>query len=143
MRVEHINTSRGALRGRIQLRLSCGETITYLPSQKTGKYCNNKCQADHRWKTITKPKFYKGLMTERKTIRKVLAEDRGDLCEICSISKWNKKPIVLQVDHVDGNAGNHDPKNVRLICPNCHSQTPQFSGRNRGNGRKSRGLSLR
>ena len=34
--------------------------------------------------------------------------------------------IPLHVDHIDGNAGNTTPKNVRLICPNCHSLTEYF-----------------
>jgi hypothetical protein len=71
-----------------------------------------------------------------------LSEDRGYACECCGISEWNGKELTLQVDHIDGNPGDDSPNNVRLICPNCHSQTEFLGGRNKGNGRAARGLPL-
>jgi 5-methylcytosine-specific restriction endonuclease McrA len=50
--------------------------------------------------------------------------------------------IPLELDHVDGNAGNNQIENLRVLCPNCHAQTPTAKGKNRGNGRKTRGLRL-
>lgn len=64
-------------------------------------------------------------------------------CSECPTAEiWNNKPIVLTLDHIDGDSRNHSPKNLRWLCPNCHSQTPTFCGRNRKNpkrriGRKS------
>lgn len=51
-------------------------------------------------------------------------------CEICDIADWNDKPITLELDHIDGNNQNHHENNLRLLCPNCHSQTDTFRGRN-------------
>ena len=48
------------------------------------------------------------------------------------------KEINLEIDHTDGNAYNNVPSNLRLICPNCHSQTSTYKNRNKGNGRKLR-----
>jgi 5-methylcytosine-specific restriction endonuclease McrA len=59
---------------------------------------------------------------------------------VCGFSRWQGKPISLHVDHVDGNPYDHSLSNLRLICPNCHTQTPTYGGRNRGRGRKSRKL---
>lgn len=42
---------------------------------------------------------------------------------------WNYAKLVLQVDHIYGDNTNHELKNLRLLCPNCHSQTPTYSGR--------------
>ncbi len=88
-------------------------------------------------------KFESGNMTERSALRKHLQRLFGNRCSSCSIENWNGKPITLQVDHIDGNAGNNLPENLRLMCPNCHSQTENFGARNKGNGRRARGLPLR
>ena len=53
---------------------------------------------------------------------------------------WNKKPIPLEVEHNDGNSDNNLMKNLSLICPNCHAQTPTYKGKNKGHGRYSRRL---
>ena len=47
------------------------------------------------------------------------------------LPNWNGKPLSLQVDHTDGNNKNNFPNNVRLVCPNCHSQTETFAGKRR------------
>lgn len=87
-------------------------------------------------------RFLDGMIAERTTLRKHLSIHNGYVCVGCGLSDWNNKPITLIVDHIDGNAGNNLPSNLRLLCPNCNSQTETFGGRNKGNGRKSRGLSL-
>lgn len=42
------------------------------------------------------------------------------------------KPIPLHLEHIDGNHLNNNLNNLTLLCPNCHSQTPNFRGRNKG-----------
>lgn len=52
-------------------------------------------------------------------------------CEICNLNPiWNGKPIVLQLDHKDGNGLNNVKENLRFLCPNCHSQTETFCSKN-------------
>lgn len=52
-------------------------------------------------------------------------------CECCgNKGKWNNKPLVLQLDHKDGDHSNHSLDNLRFLCPNCHSQTDTYSGKN-------------
>lgn len=92
---------------------------------------------------LTDERFERGEIVERLVLRRILTEKRGYSCTCCGISEWQGKPITLQVDHVDGNPGNNVPSNLRLICPNCHSQCPNWGNRNRGSGRKARGLSTR
>lgn len=51
-------------------------------------------------------------------------------CNECSLIEWNGKPITLQLDHINGVNDDHRLENLRLLCPNCHSQTKTFAGRN-------------
>jgi hypothetical protein len=47
-------------------------------------------------------------------------------CSTCSISEWQGAPLVLDVDHIDGNRFDCRLYNLRFLCPNCHRQTPTF-----------------
>lgn len=128
----------------IGICLVCKKEFTYSPHHKRGLYCSNECSGKHK-SNLHKENWKLGKLKriERSTLRKYLAEDRGYHCEICGIHSWQEKPITLQVDHINGNPGDDSPKNLRLICPNCHSQTTNFSGANKGSGRAARGLLLK
>jgi hypothetical protein len=52
-------------------------------------------------------------------------------CEICKISEWFNKPISFELHHIDGNRHNHLLDNLKLLCPNCHSQTDTFRAKNK------------
>lgn len=51
-------------------------------------------------------------------------------CDICNISNWQNKQLSLQLDHINGISNDHRLENLRFLCPNCHSQTETFAGRN-------------
>ncbi len=53
--------------------------------------------------------------------------------EGCDIIEWKGKPISLQLDHINGVNLDHRIENLRLLCPNCHSQTATFAGKNKRN----------
>ena len=56
---------------------------------------------------------------------------KEDKCEICGLNKWLEKTLTIVVHHIDGNRRNNELNNLQLLCPNCHSQTDNFSGRNK------------
>jgi 5-methylcytosine-specific restriction endonuclease McrA len=51
-------------------------------------------------------------------------------CYICGLRNWRGKRLSLTLDHINGNNGDWALENLRLLCPNCNSQTETFSGRN-------------
>ena len=53
-------------------------------------------------------------------------------CAICGNNgEWNGQQLVLQLDHINGKHFDHRKENLRFLCPNCHSQTETFSGKNK------------
>lgn len=62
-----------------------------------------------------------------------LIDEKGWIaeCSICKLKEWNSLPIPLELDHIDGNHYNQLENNLRLICPNCHAQTPTYRNKKR------------
>jgi hypothetical protein len=55
-----------------------------------------------------------------------------DMCAICGIPpEWNGKPLVLQMDHINGIRNDHRLENLRMVCANCHSQTDTYCAKNK------------
>ena len=73
--------------------------------------------------------------TLRTKAKKLLIFKNGHVCCVCGLSEWNKQPIPLTCDHIDGNSQNCKIENFRLICANCDRQQPTFGSKNKGRGR--------
>jgi len=55
-----------------------------------------------------------------------------DKCVECGIgNEYNGKPITLELDHINGDNLDNKLENLRILCPNCHSQTPTYKSKNR------------
>lgn len=114
--------------------LNCSKPIPSI-----NKYCNNYCQHQYNYKRsvedwLNNPDKYtspKGFM------KKWLIEQKGEECHRCGWKKVNKRTnkVPLELHHRDGKWRNNNPKNLDLVCPNCHSLTPTYRYGNKGNGR--------
>ncbi len=52
-------------------------------------------------------------------------------CEGCNNNGvWNGKELTLHLDHKNGNRTDNRLENFRFLCPNCHTQTETYAGRN-------------
>jgi hypothetical protein len=56
-----------------------------------------------------------------------LKEER---CERCGLDEWYGQPLRVTLHHVNGDPYDNRLENLAFLCPNCHSQTPNFGGRN-------------
>ena len=90
--------------------------------------------------------------TNRWPLQRILAESKSrssikrrlleaailkNICEECGLSNWRGRPLSIQLDHRNGSGSDHRLQNLRMLCPNCHSQTSTFGARNRKQKLKS------
>lgn len=69
---------------------------------------------------------------------------KSNQCENCNTNSWNGQILECELDHVDGNRTNHKLENLKILCPNCHSQTSTFRfKRGRGEIGKPNALKMR
>ena len=72
---------------------------------------------------------YKTSSLKKRLVAEGFKENK---CESCGIgNEWNGLPLTLQLDHINGNSLDHSLENLRILCPNCHTQTETHSGKNR------------
>jgi hypothetical protein len=103
------------------------------------KFCSVQCPRTLlRSYELEEAKTATTIIGSNLKIKSFIAEDRGFGCEICTITEWLDQPVLLILDHIDGNSSNHTWSNLRTICSNCDAQLPTYKARNRGQGRAKR-----
>lgn len=75
-------------------------------------------------------RFQKGRVIKRGKAIDALVHLRGHQCECCGNTNWLNQPITLEIHHIDGDNLNNELSNLQLLCPNCHSQTDNWRGKN-------------
>lgn len=115
----HFNTFK-----RYALKLGCYET------NQCGKGISKKPS-----KVIPLEEILKGLHPQYQTYKlkqRLLKEGiKNNICEVCGLCEWNDRELKMELDHIDGVRTNHLLENLRMICPNCHSQTDTYRAKNR------------
>ena len=97
----------------------------------------NNFNGGKREKNIEKL-FVENSTTSRHHLKKLII--RNDLikyeCECGNKGEWRNKKLVLQLDHKNGDTYDNRLENLCFLCPNCHSQTETFSGKNSQRNKK-------
>ena len=65
---------------------------------------------------------------KRRLLREGILENR---CSECGISEWRGRDLSCHIDHINGVHDDHRLENLRMLCPNCHSQTDTYGAKNR------------
>jgi hypothetical protein len=116
--------------------------------KRKGKiYCSNACQTLYRKKVLINkwlqgehPGCTKNKYRFHRTIREWLIAQCKNKCPKCGWSEVNPvtKKVPLEINHKDGDSTNHSKNNVEVLCPNCHSLTPNYKSLNNNHGRTYR-----
>lgn len=124
----------------------CGSTDR-LARNRRGPYCSFKCFDEDRyhltgsfaqWVTAWVSGEISGTTAAGQPdhrVRPALVSLRGQRCEECEWDKVNPVSgrVPLHMDHVHGDRSRNRPEDVRLLCPNCHSLTPNYQHLNNPN----------
>jgi Zn finger protein HypA/HybF involved in hydrogenase expression len=62
-------------------------------------------------------------------LRLLSAGLKKNRCEECGIEEWLGEPLNMTLHHANGDGEDNRLENLVLLCPNCHSQTPNFARR--------------
>jgi 5-methylcytosine-specific restriction endonuclease McrA len=56
---------------------------------------------------------------------------KEEACEVCGLTEWRGRPLSLELHHANGDGLDNRLDNLMLLCPNCHSQTDTWGGKNK------------
>lgn len=66
-------------------------------------------------------------LLKRRLVRENLLEYK---CKCGNSGEWQGEKLSLQLEHKNGTNDDNRLENLEFLCPNCHSQSPTFAGRN-------------
>lgn len=135
----NLNTAKSIVNKRKYYCTYCNKELSHKR-----KYCDHACKNEHIFETKHIPLILAGKKTaeSKNTLRKFIINQDGETCSKCGLgAEWDNEPLVLQLDHIDGNSDNNFPNNLRLLCPNCHTQTPTWGSK--GNGSRYKKITKR
>lgn len=60
-------------------------------------------------------------------------QEQNQSCNLCGLSEWRGQKLALEIEHKDGQHQNNERENLEALCPNCHSLTETWRGKNKSN----------
>lgn len=117
---------------KISTSIRLGGIVAFKSQEHRDKFIAGGRKANEKWiqtqlKSLMDADF--STLTYDRLRKRVILE-QGSTCNHCGIVDWNGKKLTLELEHIDGNHHNNARENVEAICPNCHSQTSTFRGKN-------------
>lgn len=117
--------------------LYCGKELT--TEQRHNKYCSQECANSAKYNNKINAwlsgedsgRIADGTLS--KTVRHFLLNRANNACELCGWNKINPTTqiVPLEIHHKDGNYLNNNIENLQVLCPNCHSLTPNYRSLNK------------
>ena len=105
-------------------------------------FCNHECRVNfiqtEIYQQIDEGVYKVEPFSGNHVVRNYLVLRRGYKCEDCGLSEWKQQKIPLTVHHVDGDASNNHPSNIKLFCWNCHALTDNYGNKNEKSSRVKR-----
>lgn len=126
-----------SLRG-VKYCKNCGKEI---PKSSSNVYCSSECFQEHIFNERVKDWKENPYKYEKENmpsfIRKYMMMKDGCKCEKCGWGETNETTgnIPLEVHHINGDCTDNREENLQLLCPNCHSLTPNHGSLNRNSKR--------
>jgi len=99
-----------------------------IPEDDEGRQKIGKAVMEAANKKIMKSDW-SSLSYERQRKRIIMEQDKK--CSKCGLDQWLEQYLCLEIDHINGNNTDNRRENMEALCPNCHSITPTWRGKNR------------
>jgi hypothetical protein len=115
----------------------------YELKNNTNNFCTRLCQRNYDYN-----EFIKNWLNGKESgnasggasawVKRYILEKCNNKCVACNTGNtWNGIPLILQLDHIDGDCKNNLELNLRILCPNCHTQTNTYGSKNKNSSRKN------
>ena len=134
---EHNNNGKFCCRSCANSRTFSNESKEKKRVALKGRTHNNQIKDKAAWaEKIRQTSLQKYLNTKFDDLgmdskRRRVLEEQNFCCSKCGISEWQGVTIYLELEHKDGNNLNNVRDNLEGLCPNCHSITDTWRGRNK------------
>lgn len=120
---------RNEINKKVSEKLLGQKRMPHIFSNEKWKKIKEKRDATYREKLLNAE--YDTLGSE--SLKKRIILEQHGACNNCKLSEWLGNEIPLELEHIDGNHHNNERSNLEALCPNCHSLTPTWRGRNKSN----------
>ncbi len=104
-----------------------GVDTHHIDSTRKYRFFDNHKKAAPLETVMVKNSNYSRGSLKSRLLKEGLLENK---CYVCNLkNSWNDLPLVMVLDHINGDGHDNRLCNLRFLCPNCNSQQPTFAGR--------------